>query len=130
MSLCDWEQLPATLKYSNLHQASKIGQKLSTLGYVIVPVGDKRACELSLSPSVIEQLAEMEHQRWVEERLSQGWRFGQNRDVDSKISPHLVGWEALSDEMRDLDRDAVRLIPELLAQAALAVAPGGTGAVT
>ena len=63
----------------------------------------------------IETLAEMEHGRWCAERYSDGWKWGDQKDVDKKISPYLVSWDVLSDDIREYDRQAVRKIPELLA---------------
>ena len=63
----------------------------------------------------------MEHVRWVEDRLRQGWRLGPCRDVAGKRSPYLVSWDELSEEVRDLDRDSVRAIPALVADSGLSI---------
>jgi hypothetical protein len=63
----------------------------------------------------------MEHLRWVEDRLRQGWRLGPRRDVAGKRSPYLVPWDELSEEVRDLDRDSVRAIPRLVAELGLSI---------
>ena len=62
-----------------------------------------------------------EHDRWIEDRLRQGWRFGLRRDVAAKLSPYLVAWEELAEGVRDLDRDSVRAIPHLLAESGLKI---------
>jgi len=66
-------------------------------------------------------LARMEHLRWVEDRLRQGWYLGPRRDVAGKRSPYLVPWDELSEEVRDLDRDSVRAIPRLVAELGLSI---------
>ena len=76
---------------------------------------------MDLEPDEIETLARLEHVRWVEDRLRHGWRLGARRDVGAKQSPYLVPWTDLSDEVRDLDRDSVRLIPRLLADSGLSI---------
>ena len=48
----------------------------------------------------------------------QGWIYKEGRkDFVNKTSPFVVPWNKLSDDIRDNDRNAVRLIPELLKEA-------------
>jgi hypothetical protein len=82
---------------------------------------------VDLEPDEIETLARLEHVRWVEDRLRHGWHLGAQRDVGGKRSPYLVPWSDLSDEVRDLDRDSVRLIPRLLADSGLSIVRRRTG---
>ena len=72
----------------------------------------------------IEIMAELEHARWNSEKYMDGWSFGNPRDDDKKIHPYLVEWERLPKkikdndrDIKDYDRDAVREIPSLLAEA-------------
>lgn len=58
----------------------------------------------------------MEHQRFVEERLRQGWRTGSSKDAKKKISTTFVPYDELSEEEKDKDRNTVRTIPEFLAK--------------
>ena len=64
-----------------------------------------------------EMLAEAEHARWTVERLLAGWTLGEKRDVAGKVSPYLVSWASLPDDVKEWDRRAVRAIPKLLAGA-------------
>ncbi|MGD0875212.1 MAG: RyR domain-containing protein [Acidimicrobiales bacterium] len=82
---------------------------------------DGRSETTELEPEEIEMLARAEHDRWIEDRLRQGWRFGLRRDVAAKLSPYLVAWEELAEGVRDLDRDSVRAIPHLLAESGLKI---------
>ena len=63
----------------------------------------------------METLAEAEHGRWNTERLLEGWKLGDEKDVNTKVSPYLVSWVDLPDEVREWDRAAVRSIPDQLA---------------
>jgi hypothetical protein len=45
---------------------------------------------LMFTEAKIEALAEMEHDRWMAERLLNGWIHSEHRDPDKKISPYLV----------------------------------------
>jgi hypothetical protein len=63
----------------------------------------------------VERLAEMEHERWCKDRTADGWVYAPVKLVEKKEHPDLVSWEKLSEEVRDKDREAVRLIPVVLA---------------
>jgi hypothetical protein len=65
----------------------------------------------------IEILAEMEHGRWVVERLLAGWTYGQIRDDQRKIRPQLISWADLPEAEREKDRESVRKTPQKLADA-------------
>ena len=66
-------------------------------------------------------MAKMEHARWNVERLLNGWKWGEKRDVTKKVSPYLVPWSELSIDMKEWDRQTVRKIPEFLAKVGLEV---------
>ncbi len=108
-----WDALPESLKYSNIRQARDITEKLKGLGYSISETG--RGNEITeLTPDQVEMLAIKEHQSWVKEREDNGWKYGKVRDVEKKISPYLVPYEDLSEDIKELDRDAVRNMIPLL----------------
>jgi hypothetical protein len=66
-------------------------------------------------------MAEMEHQRFVQERLQQGWRYGPVKDLANKIGPALVSWQKLPEEEREKDRNSVRNLTAFLAAAGFRV---------
>jgi hypothetical protein len=106
--------LPDSLKYSNLRQARGIADKLHRMGWEMRPVGSAGSAVEGIPADVIEALAIYEHEEWVKERVSSGWIYGETKDVDKRQSPYLVPYEALSEEIKDLDRDTIRNIPLLL----------------
>ncbi len=117
-SMVDWDDLPETLKESNRHQAAHIEVKMKAIGCGIQPLNDWEAASFRFDPGEIEQLAELEHQRWVEERRQNGWLFKPGpKNIAKKISPHMVPWEELSWEIKESDRNMVRNLPSFLAQA-------------
>jgi hypothetical protein len=108
------------LKESNRHQASQIMEKLRRIECDIrLPVSGQPAA-FTFEPAEEEILAEMEHDRWVDERQMAGWRLGP-RDPEKKVSPYLVAWDKLDDEIKEYDRDAVRGIPGILAEVGLEI---------
>ncbi len=86
--------------------------KLAAIGCRVV---DGSASNFAFTDAEIEVLARMEHRRWSGERLLRGWRPGE-RDDERRLHPDLKPFEELDDDGREKDRDAVRAIPEVLAQ--------------
>lgn len=119
-----WAELNEALKRSNRDQAAGVEEKLALLGCRIVPAGEVGP-ELVLTPEDVERLAILEHDRWVRDRLAAGWTAGPVRDPARRVTPYLVPWEALGEEVREWDREAVRAIPEVLAAAGLTTRPVG-----
>lgn len=112
-----WEKLREDLKESNRQQADQIPEKLQAVGYGIRQAASGPPSGLKLTLEELEILARMEHDRWMAEKVQSGWRYGLPRDDAKKLHPCLVPWEELPEEEKDKDRQAVRQIPELLAQA-------------
>lgn len=113
--LVPWDQLSDDLKESNRAQAAHIGVKLAAVGCEINPLTAWEAAEqFTFRPSELEKLAQMEHQRFVDERLNAGWRRGP-RDPDRKRSPYLVPWAELDEGTREIDRIFIRGLPKFLA---------------
>lgn len=115
-SMVPWGKLPKDLRDANVAQAAGIGAKLEAINAVVVPESAK-ASDFSFTPEEVEGLAELEHQRWMNERIAQGWSYGPKRDNRRKIHPDLQEWDALDEGTREKDRDAVRAIPGILGEA-------------
>jgi len=127
-SMVGWDDLPEQLKESNRGQADHIEVKLAAVGCGIQPLTDWDTASFELLPENVkevfdvERLARMEHERWNEERRRQGWSYAPGpKNIKKKTSPHLVPWEKLSEEVKELDRDTVRALPSVLAQAGFQV---------
>lgn len=107
-----WEDLSQDLKYSNLRQARSITDKLKRLGYTIAENIEEATEITELNHEQIEFLSKIEHDLWNEERLRNGWQYGLVKDTDKKISPYIVPYGELTEEIKDYDRDTVRnMIP-------------------
>ena len=110
--MAPWEGLPEHLKESNRAQVADIGNKLRSINCAVVPTID--AAPFAFRDDEVDRLARLEHERWLQERTQQGWRYGSVRDDQRKLHPGLVDWADLSDESAEKDRDAVQNIPRLL----------------
>lgn len=110
----DWEGLRDDLKYSNVKQAYSYPDKLAAIGCVMSrePMDAEKVD--SFTHDEIEMLSILEHDRWVEERISSGWVYGPQKDSDNRVTPYIVPWDSLPGEIQDYDRDAIRdIIPVL-----------------
>jgi hypothetical protein len=99
---------------------------VTAIGYEMYPAPARDVPETAFNDDEVERLAKMEHDRWFQERVSDGWTFGEQRDAQKKRSPYLVPWEQLSDDVRDLDRNTVRKIPTFAAQAGFVMRRAGS----
>ena len=120
-ALNDWNDLAETYRHANRHQADHIITEIRQIGCEVYPVADRKIAEMTFTDSEVEKLAEMEHGRWVVERLRNGWKLGDKRDVAKKTSPYLVEWSALTKEVKDWDRNIVQSFPKVLADVGLEV---------
>jgi Kef-type K+ transport systems, predicted NAD-binding component len=115
-SAIPWEMLPEELKAANRAQAEDIGRKLASIGCAIAPRVDPDL-EFAFTDDEVEQLAIVEHDRWVRRLLKAGWERGPLRDPDERRHPDLDSWHNLSETAKDKDRDAVRNLPGILSAA-------------
>jgi hypothetical protein len=109
-----WERLLPIFRASTRAQADDIENKLAMIGLRIERIG-AGGRDLVLSEDEIILLAEMEHGRYVVERLRAGWELG-DRDANRGRSPYVgVPWTELTQEERSWDVAAVTMIPGALA---------------
>jgi len=100
---------------SNREQANFIWTKLSLVGCEIGPITDWDApTGFRFTQDETEHLSRIEHERWMNEKREDGWRYGEQRDDAQKSHPSLVPYDALSEPEKEKDRDTIRQIPEIL----------------
>ncbi len=114
-SLRDWDDLPEDLRSSNRQQARHITTKLRAINCDLAPTPGWQPTRLTFTPPEVERLAEMEHERWIDERTAAGWRLGDPADSERRISPYLVPWADLPEQAKEWNRESVREIPDLVA---------------
>jgi voltage-gated potassium channel Kch len=108
-----WEKLSDDLREANIAQAAGIGVMLGSIGAVVVPQS-AAAPEFRFTAMEIQRLPQLEHERWMRERIARGWRYADKRDNKRKTHPGLVSWAALPESARENERDTVRAIPGIL----------------
>ncbi len=119
-AIASWDELPSYLRHSNRAQADRVCEKLQRIGCSIEKSGNKTPVT-EFTPEELDIMAQMEHGRWVIERLDGGWTSGPRRDLRQKISPYFVPWPMLSEDIKNKERKMVRNIPQLLATIGLQV---------
>lgn len=74
--------------------------------------------DVYVEPEITEQLAlkfaERMHDKWMHERLNNGWRYGRVRSDESKTHPLLQPWNQLAEQYKTVDYDAPQLFVDLL----------------
>lgn len=114
LSTRPWAELPPDLKASNYAQARHTGRKLQAISCTVTTLLDWDAEPFEFTPGEIEELARLEHERYVEERLRAGRSMGV-RAARRKANPTFVPWADLPEEVKEFNRGLIRNIPRCLA---------------
>jgi hypothetical protein len=114
-SMVIWDDLPEELKESNRQQADHIGEKLKKMGCGIIPLTDWDEKPFEFTEEEIEELAELEHDRYVEERKQKLWRK-RMKSIKKWKTPTLGSWEELSPELKEENKEPIRNLPYYLAE--------------
>ncbi len=125
-NLRPWDTLPLDLRTSSLHQALHLSRLLAGYGLEIRELGAKPGkpvldLEKELGADGIERLAEIEHGRWNVERLFQGWKYGEVKNIDLRTSPYLKPWKDVPENIKKYDREPFKKLPGILKEVGLGV---------
>ena len=121
-SMCAWDKLAEHLKQQNREQAAHTRAKLKAVGWHIAPLTDWDADRLAFTPDEVEVMAQIEHKRWMDSFLADRWRYAPGpKDPTRKTHPHLLPWDELDEDVKEIDRRTVRKLPEFLAKAGLEI---------
>ena len=118
-SLNDWKNLPEDLKNANRHQILYSVMILKKAGYLVKESANINFPEFT--DKEIEIMAELEHGRWNMQKLLDGWKYGNKKNIEKKISPYLIPYEDLSENIKEYDREAVVNFPSVLSKIGLEV---------
>ena len=111
----DFDELPDTIKQSNIDNAYHIPTKLLAIGYGIKErEGNEDIPLLYLSDDNVETMAMVEHDRWSWEKRLNGYSYAPKRDDNLKKHDCLIPYDELTELEKEKDRILVRMIPSLL----------------
>jgi hypothetical protein len=116
-----WTQLTREGRRRNLAHADAIARQLEEVGYHLGPMIDWGAAPLEFTEAEVEEMSRVEHERWVTERASEGWKRASAKDYRARQHPDLVPWAELPEERRDVNRRLVRARPAMLARVGIQV---------
>lgn len=115
-SLKPYAELPEDEKEQNRSNVRDIQNKLTIVGYAMIPARSNEAPGEFLGDEV-EKLAEKEHERWMRQKIEAGWKYAKETGKAKKLHKDLVPWDQLPASEQEKDRDLVRGIPRILAKA-------------
>jgi hypothetical protein len=133
-----YSRLPEHEKEQNRDNVRDIPSKLEAAGYVMTPARSNEP-PFEFPGTSLEWLAEMEHERWMRMKVREGWRYGDETDRQEKLHKDIRPWAinavsgfseveravigsgALEEHEKDKDRDLIRGIPRILAEAGYTV---------
>ncbi len=117
-----WDDLPENLKESTRHQADHMEIQLRNIDCIVERVENRAVRIYQLIPKEIEELAQLEHSRWMSERYLAGWTYTTGEiNSKTKVTPFLVSWDELPEDRKEMNREVVRKIPKLLANYSLEI---------
>lgn len=116
-----WEELDEIYKESNRLRADELCSQLRKFNMEIAPMTDWNneifRFDGEKDGLLIDKIAETEHERYCNERKAAGWEYGEKKDEKKKTNPSLIPFSGLPEEMKENNRNEVKKIPEILADA-------------
>lgn len=117
-----FEDLDSHIKDANRQQVLRAPGLLTTLGFHLERDDPaKKWPAIDLTEAEVEEASIAEHDGWMRQKFSAGYRYGAVRDDLDRTHPSLVPWEQLSEAVREQDRQRVRLLPWIARELGLRV---------
>ena len=118
-----YDMLEEETKDSNRRQARGIPNKLKYIDCILLPAGTGGYGEpvTAFMGEDIERLAVIEHDEWMGDKIRHGWTYGPVRDKVRKKNPFIVDYDSLSEIHKELDRETIRRMPEVVAACGYAI---------
>ena len=116
--MAEWEKLDEADRNSYRSQLRYIGVRLQAYDSIIGirPIlGNDSDTIRDLYGPVLEMLAEMDHDRWMHDKLEDGWKHG-ILDFAMKTTPELVPYRELDEPVKEQIRLSVRNLPMYLSE--------------
>jgi hypothetical protein len=115
-SLRPYASLPENEKEQNRNNVRDIPNKLAAAGYIFIPARGNESPD-DFTAEEIEKLAELEHERWMKQKYTDGWKYAAKTNKSRKLHKSLVEWNKLPEHEKEKDRVLVKGIPQILARA-------------
>lgn len=111
----EWRQLPSPIRESNFCALDHLAVKARAVGFRLTDkhVRDRRGYWPPKEQRLLRELEQMEHRRYMAERVVSGWRYAKARCDAVRVHPDLVPWDGLSDEERKLDEEQIRRLANI-----------------
>jgi len=109
-----WDKLSQSLQHSNIQQVAFMEHIFRRGGLHFQRSEQPVKFVIHKGFPERDLMAKLEHARWNAERLLDGWKYGQQKDVLKKISDCILPWEELSAKTKSYDYDPIRNFPGLL----------------
>ena len=116
-----WEELPEEFKESNCNAARSFEEKLNSVSYAIASGDSPHPAVTSFDDATLLKLSKAEHDRWMNEKLANGWTYALVRDNTKKHHPMLIPFDQLPVEEQRKDTAIIQNIIPLLASVGLKV---------
>ena len=111
-----------------MRQARDAYRHLKLCGYEVIRKDEARhALPVSeLQDAVVERLAELEHDSWMEMHSLAGYAYSPKRDDEKKLNDFMLPWAKLPIGDRKYDLDYARSLPQVFASIGLVIVRSGT----
>jgi hypothetical protein len=121
-----WTALAETYCRANRHAADHMAAKLWSLGLAT----ERHSTESGLTVDAawerglesraidLEHVAQLEHRRWIADRVMEGWTYAKTRDDDRRHHPDLAAFEDIALKEQNKDRDQIRQLRVFMKDAA------------
>jgi hypothetical protein len=122
-------ELAADDKEDNRAAARRIPEALALVGLGLRRGADKAPAAIPADAlqerleQNMERLAEAEHDGWMAQRRSAGWRYGETRDDARKLHPAMLPYAKLPEREKGKDRNTIRHYPDFAARAGYRIVP-------
>jgi len=119
----NYADLPIVKKYYNFRVAKDYPVMLHALDCEIKPLSLQQDITpiKEFTTEEVEILAKREHDRWMQGRAEQGYRYAAISDKAQKRNQYMIEYEDLPEHIKEYDRDPARDIPSLLGGVGLGV---------
>lgn len=120
--LTEWDLLPEERKDSYRNKVRTLEIFMNSFGFKISTKSAIKNKTIQFTNVECQKLAEIEHSRWLADRILAGWRYQEgNRINNLKKNPLLVEWSKLSERSKNSNIKQIQDIPEILSSCNLII---------